>query len=442
MPEMMNTPIRRRLGKRRSALLLLSAASVTALALTSCSGGAPDSSASEGADVELTFLNQSRGQEAALTQLAEQYTEETGVKITIDSPGPADYLPKLQAASQSNSMPDIYSSFLATDMAPYYKAGWAMELSSELEGGWSEDFSPQVVEMSTFQEGNNLGVDPGVYSVHWETQTMGMLVNPALTDFTADDAPETWSDFIEALEDANASGDGTFTVAASVTPNLVQGLASNWLTDEEISATFDGESSWETDAWRDVFQTFVDLKDAGVITNNALPGGQDDNPNVETEFFTQGVATIFDASPGVSVGLRTNPEFEDYFSIAVPAADDGDLDARSPGQPGKGAVINPKGDHPEESLEFAKWLTKPAQQQVFAEVGRILPSNPELLSGGDVPPQLAGYAAAVENMQVISTTFTPDVRAAIVAEIQRLVLGEITVDDLLASVQAAQDRSA
>ena len=44
-------------------------------------------------------------------------------------------------------------------------------------------------------------------------------------------------------------------------------------------------------------------------------------------------------------------------------------------------------------------------------------------------------------MQVMSTTFTPDVITAIRAESQRLVLGEATVDEVLANIQAAQDRT-
>ncbi|WP_447648130.1 ABC transporter substrate-binding protein [Microbacterium forte] len=424
---------------RRLACIAGGVAVAMAVTLSGCSSAEPADSPESAEDIELTFMNQSRGQEAALTQLAEQYTSETGIKVTIDSPGPADYLPKLQARAQSNSMPDIYSSFQATDMAPFYKAGWAMDLTEELEGGWSDDFSPAIIEMSTFEEGNNLDVAPGIYTVHWETQTYGFLLNPALTGVTLDDAPETTDDLIAALAAAD-EGSGNFSVAASLTPQLLQAIVSNWLTDEEIAATFNGEESWEQDAWHDAFQVLVDMKEAGVIANGALVGGQDDNPNVESSFFTQAMGSIFDASPGVSVGLRTNPEFEDYFSVGIPVVDGGTEDPRSPGVPGKGAVINPKGDHPEESLAFVKWLTEPEQQAVFAEVGRILPTNPELLASGDVPTQLAGFAAGVETVQVMSATFATDVRTAIVAEAQRVVLGEATIDEALANIQAAQDR--
>ncbi|GAA2078200.1 carbohydrate ABC transporter substrate-binding protein [Microbacterium hatanonis] len=425
-----------RAGRRNALVAASSLAVVVSLALSGCAGSAEEPA--DDGEVELTFMNQSRGQEAALTQLAEQYTQETGVTVSIDSPGHADYLPKLQARAQSNSMPDVYSSFAATDMAPFYRAGWAMDLTSELDGGWSDNFSPTILELSKFEDGNNLDVPAGTYTVHWETQTYGLLVNPALTDINLDDSPATAEDFIEALSAADAK----FSVAASLSPQLIWGLASNWLSDDEIEATFKGESSWESEGWRNAFQVLVDMKDAGVIANDSLPGGQDDNPNVESAFFTQATGAIFDASPGVSVGLRTNPEFEDYFSIGIPVVDGAPLDPRSPGVPGKGAVINPKGDHPEEALAFVKWLTEPEQQSVFAEVGRILPSNPELLASGTVPTQLAGFADGVETMQTMSTTFTTDVKTAIVAEAQRLVLGEADIDEVLANIQAAQDRSA
>lgn len=70
-------------------------------------------------DVELLYLNQSRGQAGAMEALAERYTEETGIKVTVDTPGPADYPAKLQALSQGDSMPDTYYGLGDTDMAPY-----------------------------------------------------------------------------------------------------------------------------------------------------------------------------------------------------------------------------------------------------------------------------------------------------------------------------------
>jgi raffinose/stachyose/melibiose transport system substrate-binding protein len=93
-------------------VLAVVAVLASSLLLQACAAG----DAGSDGQVEMTFLNQSRGQEAVLNELAEQYTAQTGIKITVDSPGPVDYLPKLQGKAQSNSMPDIYSSFDAVAM--------------------------------------------------------------------------------------------------------------------------------------------------------------------------------------------------------------------------------------------------------------------------------------------------------------------------------------
>lgn len=414
-------------------VLAVVAVLASSLLLQACAAG----DAGSDGQVELTFLNQSRGQEAVLNELAEQYTAQTGIKITVDSPGPVDYLPKLQGKAQSNSMPDIYSSFDAVAMAPYYRAGWAMDLSSELKGEWGENFTPAVIEMSTFLDGNNLDVPAGIYTAHWEVQTYGFMVDPAATGIDPNALPADIGEFSAALA---ASGGNNFSVAASLTPSLIQSYSSNWLTDEEISATFDGKASWKSDGWRNAFQLLVDLKDAGVIAGGALPGGQDDNPNVETAFFnTHAVSAIFDASVAVPVGLRTAPDYDDYISMPIPAAVNGTQEPRMLGRAGKGAVINPRGDHPEEALAFVKWLTEPEQQKVFAEKARILPTNPELLAG-DLPSQLTGFASAIESMQVLPNGPTSDVNSAIIRNAQSLVLGELTVDEVLDDIQAAQDR--
>ncbi len=432
---------------RRSGLAAAAAVAATALLLTGCSAGGSSAStatatATAEKDVTLTFLNQSRGQEAVLTELAKKYGEETGVTVTIDTPGPVDYLPKLQADAQSKKMPDIYSSFNPTSMAPFYKAGWALDLTKELKGGWSKNFTPEVIELATFATGNNLGVKPGIYTVHWENQAYGLLSDTANSGLDANDPPKTVSELITQLAASNKNPNGGFSVAASLSPQFVQYLASNWLTDKQINDTFAGDYKWTSAGWEKAFQVIADLKKADAIQGGAIPGGQTDNPTVETNFFTKhSVGTIFDASPGVSVAHKTAPDYTSFFSLALPKASDAKYTPRSPGVPGKGAVINPRGEHVEASLDFVKWLTEPAQQEVFAKEAYIIPTSPELLKSAKLPDTLTGYAAAAKSQQVIPNTFSPQVLDAINRDVQSLVLGQMTVKELLADVQSAQDAS-
>lgn len=426
--------------KGRAAALAIGAAAVSAaLLLQGCTAGtantAPTASTSSG-PVTLTVMNQSRGSQKALEALAAKYSKETGNTITVDTPGPSDFVAKLQAASQSNSMPDLYSAVAPADMAPFYKAGYAMNLQRELSGDWGKGFVPSIIALTTFKKGNALGIPAGVYSAHWDISVLGLLVNPANSGIDPTTPPKTMTDFISQLKP------GAFSIAASQTQFLMQAYASNFMTDKQIDDTFAGKASWKTAAWKKTFQLLVDMKKAGVIANNSLPGGTDDNPNVEKSFFNaQTTGSIFDGSYAVAAAKATAPNFTTYSSMALPKAAGAKYDPRAAGGLGKGLVVNAKGKHPQEALKFLKWLTAETQQKYFVENANAVPTNPTLLKSGVVAPQLQGFAKSILTMQTVSSPLTTDVTQAINHGSQSLVLGEETVDQVLSDVQTAQDLS-
>ncbi|WP_129669294.1 ABC transporter substrate-binding protein [Phytoactinopolyspora endophytica] len=418
------------------AAFLLSAA----LVLQGCTSSDDNSDGQDDSNgqVELVFFNQSRGQEETLTELAADYEDQTGVGVTIETPGPGNYLQDLQSRAQAERMPDLYSATDPFEMAPYYNAGWAMELSSELDGEWGETFSPAAVDLWRFADGNNLDVPEGIYSVHWETALYAMLVAES-TGISPDAPPETMSELTTELSEEDAQ----FSVAASLAHRLLLSYASNFMTDEELEATLAGRASWETDAWRETFQLLIDLRDAGVVASDEIPGGTEDNPGVEQSFFSvRDVEAIFDGTFGIGVQRATAPEFTEYFSMGVPAADNGAHEPRAVARRGRGAVVNPEGEHPDEALAFARWLTEPEQQQVFADEVGMIPTSAELLDSGSIPPEMQGFAALAEDAQVLPGAFmAADVEDAISRASQSIVLGEMSVEEALAQVQAAQDQS-
>jgi ABC-type glycerol-3-phosphate transport system substrate-binding protein len=356
----------------------------------------------------------------------------------VDSPGPADFPAKLQSKAQSKDMPDLYSTIDANLMAPYYKAGWARDLTADLDGEWGKTFTPSALKLVRFEDDNSLKVPAGTYSICWDTVALGMLADPAPTGIDVDNPPATMPDFLAAVAKA---GDGKFSIAASLTPSLIQSYATNYMTDAEIDATFSGKASWETDAWRKTFQVLADLRDAGALANNSIPGGKDDNPNVEKAFFnSKTVASIFDGSPAVGVARTTAPDFTTYVSIPVPAAKDATQKARGLAKPGKCAAINPKGKHVDQSLAFAKWLTAPEQQKVFAEKVGTIPTAASLAEA-PASDQTKGFATAAGNAMIVPNTMTTDVTNAIGSGAQSIVLNEKSVDDVLKAVQSAQDAS-
>lgn len=426
----------------RGEFLQRVAGSVAAFAAVPLIGACGGSSGSSSGKDGLTFLNQSRGQAKALTALAKTYTDTTGVKVTIDTAGPTDFLAKLQSSSQSGDMPDIYSALDRDQMAPYYKAGWAMDLTDELNGGWKKNFAPAALELSAWPQGNTAGIPAGTYSAHWELTGYAVLANPEhFTKAGVDISkpPAVMTTFVDQLKKVKDAGAAPFLFASHQTNFVVQTYASNWLTDAEIDATLAGKASFKTDPWRHALQLLADLRDAGVIANNALPGGADDNPTVEKGFFNvRDTAAIFDGSFGIGVGRSTAPDFTTFTSFQLPKAPDGKHAPRPTGGPGKGAAVNPKSKNAAEALKFVKWLTDQAQQKVFMDQVPLIPSNPAVTKGQKLSPQIAGFASVVSGLQIVRSPWKEQVIEALTKGAQSLVLKERTVDQVLDDLESAR----
>ena len=392
-------------------------------------------------DTELVYLNQSRGQAEAMEALAERYQEEAGITVTIDTPGPADYPAKLQALSQGDAMPDTYYGLSDTAMAPYYKAGWAMDLTPELDAGWGENFTPIVLDLLRWDADNQFEVPPGIYRAPWEVSAYALIANPALFSEAGLDAtqpPATMGEFLEALRQIKDAGIGPFQLAAEFIPNLVRHHASNWLSDEEIDATFAGNASWQEEGWRQAVQLFADMGEAGVLFNDALSSP---NPDVEQSFFNiQELACFYTGTFSIGVQRATAPSFEDYVTFPLPKSEEGRLEPRTPGGPGKSGVVNPRSPNAEEALKFIKWMTEPAQEQTLMDMVPLVPANPAALEGVEISDQLAGFAALVDQVQKVPTPTLSEVNEAFTKGVQSLLLGEKSVDQVLEDVQQAQER--
>lgn len=399
-------------------------------------GAAAAPAAKAAGPVEIVYLNQSRGQAKAMNELAERYTQQTGVKVTIDSPGPIDYPKKLQAASQANTMPDAYYAIGAADMAPYFKAGFALDLTPELDKGWGKNFQPTILELAKWRENNPLDVKPGIYQAPWEANSYAMLYNPALFEKAGLDpqkAPATTPELLNALVKLKSAGIGPFAAAADFIYIFAQAYASNWLTDEEIEATHAGRSPWQADPYKKTIQFFADLRDGGLVFNDSLNAT---NPDLEKSFFNvRELAMFYTGSFSVPVQVTTAPDFTAYSSFMLPKASDAKLDPRPVGLGGKNGVVNAKGKNVEESLKFVRWVTEREQSEIMAETVPMVPSHPEATK---IQPQLEVFARQTTSIQKVQTPRTGPVNEAFTKGVQALLLKEKTVDQVLEDVDQAQ----
>src|SRR5262249_40787627 len=152
------------------------------------------------------------------------------------------------------------------------------------------------------------------------------------------------------------------------------------------------------DAYKKALQVYVDMRDAGVIFNNALTASTPDN---EKSFFNvREFAYLYTSVVSVPVQVTTAPDFTAYSAFALPKAPDGKNDPRPFGGAGKNGVVNPKSKVADEALKYIKWLTEKEQEQVFMELVPLVPTNPEALDPSKISPQIAPFAKEMEHIQI------------------------------------------
>ena len=388
---------------------------------------------------ELVYLNQSRGQLKAMEALAERYQQQTGTKVTIDSPGPTDYPQKLQAAANAGNMPDAYYAIGAADMAPYYKAGWALNLKPELDKGWNKNFASGLLDFVEFKDGNPAGIPPGIYSAAWEAVTYGTLYNPALLEKAGLDpkkAPETTTELLDMAKALKAKNIGPIVVPNTNIQWFTESLASNCLKDEEIDAARGGKGSYKADAWKNALQYFVDLRDADVIFNKTL---NQPTPELEKSFFNvQEIGLFWTGVFSIPVQVTTAPDFTAYSAFPLPKMPNGTTAPRTYGGTGKNGVVNAKGPKVDESLKYVKWLTEKEQEVTFMEMVPLVPTNPAALDPAKISPQLATFAGLIDKVYKVTTPMKGPIVEAFMKGVQGMLLKEKTVDQVLDDLDKAQ----
>jgi raffinose/stachyose/melibiose transport system substrate-binding protein len=400
---------------------------------------APAAAPAKAGGGELVYLNQSRGQLKAMEALAERYQQQTGTKVTIDSPGPTDYPAKLQAAANAGNMPDAYYAIGAADMAPYYKAGWAMNLKPELDKGWNKNFAPGLLDFVEFKDGNPAGIPPGIYSASWEVNSYGTLYNPAHLEKAGLDpkkAPATTVELLDMAKAIKSKNIGPIVVPSTYIPWFVESLASNWLKDEEIEAARAGKGPYNAEAWKNALQYFVDLRDADVIFNKTLNQTAPDN---EKSFFNvQEVALFWTSVVSIPVQVTTAPDFTAYSAVPLPKMPNGTIPPRTFGGTGKNGVVNAKGSKADESLKYIKWLTEKEQEITFMEMVPLVPTNPAALDPSKISPQLSTFAGLIDKVYKVTTPMKGPLVEAFMKGVQSMLLKEKTVEQVIADLETAQ----
>ncbi|MBR1482573.1 MAG: extracellular solute-binding protein, partial [Ruminococcus sp.] len=209
--------------KKLAAFIL--AAMMCTTALTACGGGSGSSGGSESSDnsgsgskagsitVNIWDANQQKG----IQEIADKWTETSGVKVNVEVVDWDNYWTLLEAGASGGTMPDVF--WMHSNTAQMYMEN---DVLLKLNDYIDKDSS---IDMSKYYEGvKNLYTrsDGNIYALPKDHDTIALLYNKAIFDKYSVDYPTdkwTWTDMYEAAKKITEGSNGDDYAKAMNTSN-------------------------------------------------------------------------------------------------------------------------------------------------------------------------------------------------------------------------------
>ena len=381
----------------------------------------------------------------AFVELADQYQQETGIKVDFQVFAPSDiYSQKVTAAAQAKILPDIFGVLdKKSVLAKFINGGYVLNLNDSFDENdheWRDLFFEQALAVNIFEEQNLYNVEPGIYGVPLDVTTIMMVYNKDLLDKTGTShPPQNFEEFIMLSMKIRENG---------VTP-LVSGWGELWLIDcfasnyafnimgeDAVMATFRGEIPYTHPDWIKVFSLFQILAGQKIVEQGIVTKS---NKFAEQDFALGRAAFAFNGSWGVNVYHGMNPDIR--YGVTIPPAFSEAHPMLVWGGAGSSFMVNKGSNKKSEVIAFLKWLTQKEQQQFLSERTRNLPANRYAMA--DLPEELHAFSKGMMNST--HHTIWPLEEDILVKEkftrgIQSIIIGEKTPEEVAGEVQEMKER--
>jgi len=426
---------------RRFRWSLLAAPVAGVLILAGCSGS-PDNGGDDGSTEEPAaagfslMVAQANDADDYYAQMAAAYGEETGVEIEM-IPYPSEaYNTQVTTQLQGGNAADMMV------LAP--GTGQPISVITLAEAGFLEPLNETSAGVIPAGTEALYDVDGEIFAQPTALAPVGLIYNGAGGEEAGIEAyPETFEELLEACTAARASGK-TFTVLAGAIPfntGLFGMLVSatrvyeadpDW--NEQRAA---GDVTFAGSGWEDALNDIITLNESGCF-QDGVAGGTFDTITQNLASGT-GLTAAVPGSAALSIGAGTGL---DLTVQAFPPADG--QNAFTLASANYAWAINASSDDAVKASaqSFLDWLAEPAQLQEFADLSGFVP-----ISGATPDNIIANYAPIGELLETgafvglpNATWPNPAIYDALGVGVQGLFTGQMTVDRVLADMDAAWDQ--
>ena len=343
--------------KKVAALVL---AGVMVFSLSACGGGGSESGgdSSGGGGGSLSVMIWDTFQEPGLTEIINDFSEETGIDAEIQVVTWDDYWTLLSAGAQGGSMPDVF--WMHSNEAERYMSNeMLLDLTDRIAESDSIDLSKypaDITELYTYDDKN--------YAVPKDVDTIALWYNKTLFDEAGIAYPTadwTWDDLYEAAK--ALTKDGVYGFACSATNNqagyynLIYDMGGYVINDDKTASGYDDPNTIAA------LQYFEKMIQEGI-----MPSQQVLSESAEDVLLGSGTLAMTTQGSWMLSAFKDNEYIKencDCVELPMDAASGKRVSIYN----GLGWAASAETDHPDEAWQLIEYLGSQEGQTRQAELG-------------------------------------------------------------------------
>lgn len=382
--------------------------------------------AAQDAPVEISLWTWTANKLDVYQSWIDQYTAEfaPNTTITINLIPRANYDQTLNAALIAGQIPDFWEALPLGEVLNFYENELILDLTPFVDDEWKEALYPSSIDYLT--------INGQILSMSMATNNVQMLYNKDRFEELGIEVPETMDELLDAIRTLKAAGYGGAAYWASANDHAPT-LFFNWgqqLYPEQFHAADMDEAPWSVPELLEVVTKAAEYDEIWVEGVTAL------SVDEANSLFANGDISVWMIGNwAVNAILGFNPEFE--VGVApIPALMEGTRPAGMGSMAGTW-VISATTPHQELLVDFFRWVTLNAQDELVSVVG-LCPAGPageEGLPDANYVTQLlcAGQADSVPR-----DIFDRAARDAMASTIQGVITGRARPEDVLRAADRAR----
>ena len=387
-------------------------------------------------DVWHQFTDPESAQTQAFEAAVEEYEKEhENIKIELHGLDTESYKTKIST--------EFASSASGVDVFYYWAPGKLKQLTDAdkvlpLNDYVTDDIKRRIKEGST----SNFELDGNLYALPIDSYMMCLFCNKDLFDQAGVEIPTTYDELITAGE-ALAKLDGVTPLAvgakdAWLAGALYESLALREVGASEVQSALLGETEFTNEGFKKAAEDVVELYDKGILGKNPLEDGE---AEATADFLNGKVAMQLDGS--WFAGTIDNAEdsaVKDVEVITFPVVSDEQDAADYAGGASASFFVNKNTDTPEESADFAMYISEKMGEQAL-ELGTGFPCWNTDVDTDTISPTFVklmdlydGVKTGVQNWDGI---INANAAAVHLEQAQSLLSGNADIDSFMTAHQDA-----